>query len=124
MAKRVLFAPNTYITYLAFLLFRLGLRNNNPINLSFSPNILICHKLPYLLNGISLVIKDVKIRSKFNKHYDIFSVYLSSRHDDSGLDMEFERSDLCENTRACLDPQFNNYGLFAFTLTYFSAEQE
>ena len=34
----------------------------------------------------------------------------------------FESSDLCENTRTCLDPQLKDYGSVAFTLTYLSAE--
>ena len=29
---------------------------------------------------------------------------------------------MCENTRACLDPQLKDYGSVAFTLTYLSAE--
>ena len=33
-----------------------------------------------------------------------------------------ESSNLCENTRACLDPQLKYYGSIDFTLTYLSAE--
>ena len=29
---------------------------------------------------------------------------------------------LCENTRACLDPQLKDYGSVAFTITYLSAK--
>ena len=36
--------------------------------------------------------------------------------------MYIESSNLCENTRACLDPQLKYYGLVDFTLTYLSAE--
>ena len=54
MAKRVLFAPNAYITYLAFSV--IWAKNNQTIY----PYDLICQKLPYLLNGISFMIKDVK----------------------------------------------------------------
>ena len=36
--------------------------------------------------------------------------------------MYIESLNLCENTRACLDPQLKDYGLVDFTLTYLSAE--
>ena len=34
----------------------------------------------------------------------------------------FESLKLCENTRACLDPQLKDYGSVAFTITYLSAK--
>ena len=40
------------------------------------------------------------------------------------LSIVSESSNLCENTRVCLDPKLKDYGLVAFTLTYLSAEQE
>ena len=39
-------------------------------------------------------------------------------------DLNFWKLGFMWNIRACLDPQYKNYGLIAFTLTYLSVEQK